>query len=136
MTLPILQNRDTLLMISYGFVLMVWFSSENTSLAVVSGLGAGLSFLLVRLLGLRKWGGKTFLLRQWIPAAILLGLLVGFGAVWSTAGLMVFKNAWHAHASPDFPAALVTGIIQRWWSWALAGGLVGASAALFRLAVR
>lgn len=136
MTLPPLQNRDPLLLIGYGFGLMIWFSSENASLPVVSGLGAGLSFLLVRLLVLRQWGGKIFSWRQWLPAAVLLGLLVGFGAVWSTAGLMVFKNAWHAHAYPDFPAALVNGIIQRWLSWTLAGGLMGASAALFRLGVR
>ncbi|KAB2905056.1 MAG: hypothetical protein F9K27_06075 [Anaerolineae bacterium] len=134
MTIPTHKSRDTTAMIGYGAVLMLWLSVENTNLVVVSVLGAGLSAMLLRLMVLRLYGGKTFSL--WAPGMFFFGLLVGFGAVWCTVGLMVFKNAWHAHAYPDFPATIVTGITQRWLSWSLAGGLLGGAAALFRLAGR
>lgn len=121
-------------MIAYGAVLLVWFSTENANVPVVSILGTGLSLMLMRLLVLRFFGGREFSMRQWIPGAVLFGLTAGFSAVWCVTGLMIFKNAWHAHAYPDFPVVIVTGMAQRWLAWTVAGGLMGGAAALFRIA--
>lgn len=136
LTIPRHKNRDTVIAIGYGAVLMFWFSSENANVWLVSLLGTGLAVILIRLLILRWLGGKSLAMRQWMPGAVLLGLSVGFSAVWCAIGLMIFKNAWHAHAYPDFPTSVITEMAQRSFAWTLAGGLIGGSLALFKIAVR
>jgi len=87
----------------------------------VSGAGVGLGVL-------RYWGGQRVGLAFWV----VCGGVVGFGAIWGTMGLMIFKNGWHAHAAPDFAALLVVGIARRLIPWTLAGALFGAAWGLFR----
>jgi hypothetical protein len=118
--------------IGYGALLMVWLSVEDGTVFVVSVLGAGLSLVIVWLALMRWFGGRELTPRQWIPGFVLLGALAGFGAVWMTVFLMVFKNAWHAHAALDFPGEVVVAIVQRLIPWTVAGALLGGAAALVR----
>jgi hypothetical protein len=125
-----MRSRDTRIVFLYGALLLFWFSTESNSVLVVSILGAGLTILLARLMLLRWTGGRTLTPSQWIPGMIILGMMVGFAAVWLTAGMMIFKNAWHAHAYPDFPTEQVLGLTDRWLAWTAAGGFMGAGLAL------
>ena len=122
--------------IGYGALLLAWLTPEDNTIFVVSLLGAGLSLMIVLLVVLRWFGGRTLAPRQWIPGLVLLGALLGFGAVWMTVFLMVFKNGWHGHAAPDFPGVVVVGIINRAIPWTVAGALLGGAAALVRGARR
>lgn len=134
MTVPAHNRRHTLFAIAYGAVLLAWLTPEDTTLVIVSALGTGLSALLVSLAVMRWLGGQTLAPQQWVPGLIALGTGIGFGAVWCTIGLMVFKNAWHSHAYPDFSATIVVGIANRAVLWSIAGGLCGLAAALWQSA--
>jgi hypothetical protein len=130
--IPVLQSKHTLYAIVYGAVLLAWLSTENATVIIVSLLGAGLSLMLISL-GLMRWfGGRT--VQQWLLVWIILGAMVGCGAVVTTIGLMVFKNAWHSHAYPDFASVVVADMARRFFPWTAAGGLLGGATALIRLA--
>lgn len=128
--LPRHQRQHTLLTAAYGAILLLWLSLEDSSPALVSVLGAGAALLLLGLLLLRWRGGRSYPLRLWLPAAPGLGALVGVAAAGSTAGLMLFKNGWHAHASPDFPAEMLLGVLARMPAWAGAGACLAGAAGL------
>jgi hypothetical protein len=132
--LPKHRRQHTLYALGYGAILFMWLSTENTTLLIVSGLGVGLSGLLVWLATLRWLGGRVFSAQQWLPGVILMGAIIGSGAVWMTIGLMVFKNGWHSHAYPDFPPEVITGMVHRLLPWTLAGGILGGAGGLLHLA--
>lgn len=131
--LPTHHNKDTLTALGYGAVLLVWLSTENASVWVVSLLGTGLALMLLRLAVLRWLGGKT--ISHWFPAVVLFGASIGFLAVWCAVGLMVFKNAWHAHAYLDFPTHLIQEMPRRVLAWTVAGACLGGAARLFKFVV-
>lgn len=133
--IPEHHRRHTLMAIGYGALLLAWLTPEDATLIIVSVLGAGLSLMVSRLAGLRWLGGKTLTPRQWIPGLVVWGAFVGFGAVWATVLLMVFKNAWHSHAAPDFAGTVVAGIMRRSIPWTAAGALLGGAVALVRIAL-
>lgn len=133
LTIPHHQNKHTVMAILYGGVLMVWLTPEDATLVIVSLLGAGIALVLTSLLVLRFLGGRQLTPQQWIPGLVIFGMAVGFGAVWGTVGLMIFKNAWHSHAAPDFSGTVIVGIMGRLIPWTLAGGFVGGALALWRL---
>ena len=133
-TIPHHQRKHTLMAIGYGVVLLMWLTPEDATVLIVSILGTGLAALLVLLLLLHWWGGRTLTLYQWLVGLLLVGAVIGFGAVWCTVALMIFKNAWHAHAYPDFSAILITEMVKRLLPWTLAGSLLGGSVGLIRLA--
>lgn len=133
LSLPSHQRKHTFTTLAYGALLLAWLTPEDNTLIIVSILGWGLSALLVGLAALRWFGGRAWPPRQWIPALILAGALIGLGAVLCTFGLMIFKNAWHSHAYPDFPALVVIGILRRVVVWTAVGGLMGGASVLILL---
>jgi hypothetical protein len=74
------------------------------------------------------WRGLTLL--------AVFGALNGLLAPLVAAALMLFKDVRHAHPQPDFPPALLLGMMQRAPAWALAGGLLGLAAGLWLLSRR
>jgi hypothetical protein len=131
--IPTLERRYILIALFYGAILLGWLTPEDNTVLVVSVLGAGLSLLMVNL-AIRRWfGGYPLPKRYWLPSAILVGVGVGFGAVWGTVGLMIFKNAWHSHAYPDFASIVIVGMFRRLIPWSVAGGFLGAAVGLWQL---
>ncbi len=134
MEIPHLTRQHITMSLGYGGILLFWLSLENNNILFVSLLGAGLAGILTGLTVLRYLGGRTFLPYQWIPSLIILGCVIGFAAVWASLFLMIFKNGWHAHAYPDFPATIIGGMVHRLLPWSVAGGFCGGAAVLWRLA--
>lgn len=132
-TVPKFQNKHRLMAIAYGALVLAWLTPEDNTVIIVSVLGWGLSCLLVMLAVVRWLGGRTFSPSQAAAGMVIAGIAVGFGAVWCTMGLMIFKNAWHSHAYPDFATTVVVGIGRRLLAWTTAGGLLGGAAAWLRL---
>jgi hypothetical protein len=130
-----LEQPHILRGLGYGALLILWLTLEDKSLILVSLLGLGLSFTLVYLGLLRFFGGRSLAWVQALPVFIILGGVVGFGAVVATISLMVFKNTWHGHLVPDFSTSLIVGIGQRTPEWTLAGALVGSAYGFWRLAL-
>ncbi len=134
--IPHHRRRHTLAALGYGALLLAWLTPEDNTLLVVITLGAGLSLLWGGLAVLRWGGGRTLSPGQWGPGLVLFGALVGLGAVWCTIGLMVFKNAWHSHAYPDFSTPLIVEMAARSLPWSVAGACLGGAAALLRWYLR
>jgi hypothetical protein len=128
-TIPVWHRRHRLWAIAYGALLFFWMSSEQNTLWVVSAFGAGLAVLGLAGLAMRYGAGQVF--RNRLGLGLVFGAGSGFCAVWVTLGLMIFKNAWHSHALPDFPAPVVLGLADRLWAWTLAGALWGLGLALW-----
>jgi len=133
--IPEHRPKHTLMALAYGGILLAWLTPEDATVIVVSFLGAGLSLVVVCLALLRWAGGYTLTAGQWLPGMIIIGGVIGFGAVWWTIGLMIFKNAWHSHAFPDFPGVVIVGIGRRVIPWTTAGALIGGGVGLLRLAL-
>jgi hypothetical protein len=118
------KPKYTVMAIGYGALLLMWLSFEDGTVFIVSILGAGLSLMIVL-----RWFGRRPI-RHRIAGFVLLGATVGFLAVWTTVTLMIFKNAWHAHAAVDFPGEVVVGIVERVIPWTISGALLGGALAL------
>ena len=65
-----------------------------------------------------------------MPAAIVVGGVIGAGAVISTILLMFMKTSLHNHIYPDYTFSLMAGIAERLPAWIIAGGLIGLAMAL------
>ena len=108
-----------------GIGALIWLSLEDPSLWPPLSLGAAFSGLLTlqfiarRLRGRRADTGPSLLL---FTGA---GLLAGALACLLAAGLMIFKNARHAHSVPDFPADQLLLTLQLAPQMALFGALAG-----------
>jgi len=120
----------------YGVVILLWLSREDNDVAGVAGLGCGLTVLLLVHSATGRLGGRPIPSTYVLIGAVVLGLLAGLGTAVITTGLMVFKNALHAHLYLDYPPHIVLGILQRAPVWGLAGGLMGLGMALAWCAVR
>ncbi|MBI5671658.1 MAG: hypothetical protein HZC41_27000 [Chloroflexi bacterium] len=125
MTLPRLGRRARWAGLLYGLALLLWLSLEDNHVWPVAALGAGLAALLVLLNLLRRLGGRAIPTPYAVAGVVTLGALVGLGAAVATAGLMLFKNALHAHVFLDYPPGLLLAVLSRAPVWTLAGGLVG-----------
>lgn len=136
--LPIQTLYHRLIAIGYGAILLVWLSTENRTLWLTSLLGAGLSIVVLFLSLTSWWGGRTYSWKTALIGAIILGGLSGLGSVLGTVFLMVFKNAQHAHLTPDFSNEIILGITSRTGYWMVAGALFGGAVLLgfFALAKR
>jgi hypothetical protein len=124
------------LVIVCGLVIFLWMGPEDNHLGRVTLLGTISALLAVIYWTLRALGGKVIPGRYVPPLGMLLGALTGLGASVSTALLMFFKNVWHAHLFPDFPAGLIGAMLERAPVWMLAGGLAGLGLGLIWLALR
>ncbi|MBN8593846.1 MAG: hypothetical protein J0M33_18970 [Anaerolineae bacterium] len=135
-TFPRLDYRFRLVVIGYGLVLLLWMSLEDTHTEPVVVLGVALSLLVSLRTLLRRLGGQEVSIRQLLLILAFSGGLVGVGASISTALLMFFKNAWHAHLFLDFPPGIMLAILERAPAWGLAGVLIGIGIGLSWLAAR
>jgi hypothetical protein len=134
--IPSPNRRIRLAVMSYGLVLFLWFTSEDNQIWPATLLGWGMSILVVFLTLVNKLGRRQIPARYSAPLALVLGILVGLGSSITTAGLMFFKNALHAHLFFDYPTPMLLAILSRAPYWGLAGGLAGLGAALAWLALR
>ncbi|HUN05815.1 MAG TPA: hypothetical protein PLQ56_04420 [Aggregatilineales bacterium] len=135
-TFPRLDYSFRLVVIGYGLVLLLWMSLEDTHTEPVVVLGVALSLLVSLRTLLRRLGGQEVSLRQLLLILAFSGGLVGVGTSISTALLMFFKNAWHAHLFLDFPPGIMLAILERAPAWGLAGVLIGIGIGLSWLAAR
>jgi hypothetical protein len=72
-----------------------------------------------------QFGGRCISANFVLIGGMVLGLLAGLGTAITTTGLMLFKNALHAHLFLDYPPHVLFRILQRVPAWALVGALVG-----------
>lgn len=122
------SRRLRLLTMGYGLLIFVWLTPEDNTVWPVASLGLGLALLSTVWLVQRRLGGSAFPARYVPMSSALLGGIIGLGSALSSAGLMFFKNALHAHPFWDFPPGMVAAMLTRAPSWALAGGLAGLGA--------
>jgi hypothetical protein len=121
---PVRNRRLRWLALLYGALVMSWLSREDSDVVGVAVLGCGLSLIVLTLGVTGQFGGRTISARFMLAAGAVLGLLGGLGTAVTTTGLMLFKNALHAHVFLDYPPNILLGILQRAPAWALAGALV------------
>ncbi len=119
------NRRLRLLTMAYGLLLFIWLTPEDNTVWPVALSGLGLALLSIIWLIQRRLGGSVFPARYVLISGALLGGIVGLGGALSSAGLMFFKNALHAHVFWDFPPGMVVAMLIRAPSWALAGALSG-----------
>ncbi len=119
------NRRLRLVTMGYGLLLFIWLTPEDNTVWPVALVGLGLALLSMIWLVQRRLGGSAFSAKHVPISGALLGAIVGLGGALSSAGLMFFKNALHAHVFWDFPPAMVVAMLTRAPSWVLAGALAG-----------
>lgn len=129
-----LQRRLRWLLIGCGLLIFFWMGLEDRHVWPVAMIGTGTSFLLTVFWFTRRFGGQVFYGVRVLLVLGLLGGIAGLGGSITTALLMLFKNARHAHLFPDFPFGLMASILALAPVWALIGGLVGVGLGLLVLA--
>ena len=108
-----------------GSCTLIWLALEDQALWPPLVLGAAcaslltLQFLLGRLRGRQPGPGRM------IGLGFGGGLLAGTGACLCAVGLMLFKNARHAHSIPDFPVDRLLATLQLAPQMALSFALTG-----------
>lgn len=134
-TLPV---RGTLalrlIVIALAAVTFLWMSFEDQHAHIVALLSACLALALAMLWAVRRYDGEPLPARTFLLLGVMLGAVTGAGASLIAAALMFFKNAWHAHAFPDFPLPMIGAMASRAFPWAAGGALIGLAVALFLLA--
>ncbi len=113
-----------------GICALYWLALEDPAQWPPLTLGAAFASLLAlqlvsgRLRAARPGPGRVMV------SAAAGGLLAGAGACLLAVGLMLFKNARHAHSIPDFAAAQVLATLQLAPQMGLGGALTGSALAL------
>jgi len=111
-----------------GLVTFVWFTPESQTALWPTLLGVAGSGALV---ANRVYAAAGRSVRR-IVAWPLIGAGWGAGGALAAAALMFLKTAIHAHLLPEFPPEMMLAMLARLPSWAAAGALIGAGAALIR----
>ena len=121
-------------LIGLGAFILLWTGREDNEIATVAALGVLLGASIVAYGMLRRGMERVSATSQltWLAAGAAGGCLANL----MSCGLMLFKNARHAHAFPDYPLPLVLDALQRLPAWALAGALVGLGASLAWRAIK
>ena len=134
--IPQTGRSTRLIALAAGLITLVWLSLEDQHIGPVLLLGTALAVLITSLTTFDKLGGRV-IPGRYVPAAgALIGAVIGLGASVSTALLMFFKNALHAHVFPDYPPGMILAMLQRGPLWLAAGALAGLGLALLWLAWR
>lgn len=120
----------------YGVGLFLWSSLEDNSVLPVVLLGSGLALILLALWLSDHYGGQSFSGRAALIAAALAGAATGCASALAVTALMLLKTGLHAHAFPDYPFGMMTGILARTPLWALAGSLAAVGLLLAYWALR
>lgn len=104
-----------------GVAVLLWSGIEDIDAtgAAFLGLTVAISATMLLLLSRPSANGSVTLI------ATIAGALTGAAALVITAALMLFKNLRHMHPFPDFPAAMIAGMLERMPHWMLAGVLAG-----------
>lgn len=118
-----------------GLITLLWLSREDNDVAAVATLGWAMTILLLAFAVTGQLGRRQISARYVLVGGVLLGALAGLGSVLMTTGLMLFKNALHAHLFLDYPPHIMSGILERAPVWTLAGALAGLGLALAWLAL-
>ena len=108
-----------------GAAALVWLPLEDPSLWPPLSLGAAFASMLT----LQVFVGRLYRRDLAAGRRLLLtaagGTLAGACAAPIAVGLMLLKNAQHAHSIPDFPFALLLSTLQLAPQMALGGALAG-----------
>lgn len=110
-----------LVLILDGVGILLWSGLEDkdasgaAAFGLISAIALSMTILAPRLAGMNHQ----------LAAATLTGALVGASASVITAALMLFKDLRHAHPFPDFPPAMLLGMLERLPPWTVAGALAG-----------
>ena len=131
---PARGPRLTLLL--SGGAALYWLALEDAALWPPLSLGAAFAGLLTLQLALRCLRGPRPGPVRVLGLALAGGLLAGTCAGLFAIGLMLFKNAWHNHSLPDFPAAQLLTILQRTPQMAFGGALSGLGLGMAAVALR
>ncbi len=122
---PVRSRRLRWLALTYGVIVLLWLSREDNDVVTVAVIGGGLALLLLTFVVTGQLGGRSIPARFVLAGGVVLGLLAGLGTAVATTGLMLFKNALHAHLFLDYPPLVMLGVLQRAPAWMLAGALAG-----------
>ncbi len=136
MTLPTRGKHFRNIALIFGVMLFIWTRIEDFQTLPVVVFGTALAFLLLSGWILGKFGGKTISNRALLIGGVLLGAVFGLSAGISTAALMFFKAASHAHIFPDYPPLQILAMLERAPAWTLAGALLGLGLVLLRFALQ
>ncbi|GAB4519947.1 MAG: hypothetical protein OHK0046_29570 [Anaerolineae bacterium] len=123
------------LVILYGLIVFFWLGPEDNHLWPVVLLGTAGAALAVFLWAARRLGGQHLSGRGALLLLAAMGTVIGLGSSLTTALLMFFKNARHAHLFLDYPLEMIGAILSRAPLWGLVGGLIGLGLGLVWLAV-
>ncbi|MBC7871379.1 MAG: hypothetical protein H7Y09_11125 [Chitinophagaceae bacterium] len=129
------RNRKTRwIIILYGVGVFFWLGLEDNNV-----IGATLIGLVGSGLGVFLWIQERFdkyeLPARYVPIlTAMMGCVIGAATSLLTAGLMLFKNARHAHLFPDYPAGLMGAILSRAPTWMIVGAFWGIGIGLLWLA--
>lgn len=127
------HRRLALLLV--GAVALLWLAIEDPSPWPPLTLGAAFAGLLALHFVHRQVHGRPTSAGRFLLLCSGSGLVAGAYACLLAVGLMLFKNARHAHSIPDFPAGQVLATLQLAPQMALCGmltGLLPACASLLR----
>ena len=119
-----------------GSLTLFWLALEDQALWPPLALGAASASLLTLQFLLGRLRGRQPGPVQIIILALGGGLLSGTGACLCAVGLMIFKNARHAHSIPDFPVERLLATLQLAPQMAFSHALTGLGLGLVCLLLR
>lgn len=129
--LPKPLTKARFLLIGYGLILLVWMSLEDSTTLSVALLGTGASIIYSGAWIANRFGEHELSLKSVSIGLILWGVLLGALSTLMIALLMFFKTSWHGHVYPDYPLAMIVDMLALMPVWAICGGLLGLSSAIF-----
>ena len=130
------SRHRRLALLFVGAVTLAWLALEDPSPWPPLTLGAAFAGLLALHFVHRRVNGRAATAGRFLLLCSGSGLVAGAYACLLAVGLMLFKNARHAHSIPDHPAAQVLAILQLAPQMALCGLLAGALPACAILLLR
>ena len=122
--------------IACAVAIFIWSTPEEDRLIFPALLGAWLAVSLLWHSVSSRYSGRLLRGAGLIVAAALFGLASGAFASVCAVGLMLFKDARHAHMYPDYPPAILGAMLARLPIWSLAGMLAAVGAAILLSALR